>query len=62
MEFSNITTKSGLVQDCEFWTNLGDDTISGDTTTLLPRFTDLINNAFDEVLAAIFSSDAKWQW
>lgn len=62
MQYSNPTTKAGLIQDCEFWTNLGDGTISGDTTTLLPRFTGLINNAFDEVLAVIFSSDAKWQW
>lgn len=61
MKFSDTSAKDGLIQDCEFWTNLGDATISGDTT-LLKRFTALINRAFDEVLPIIFSSDSKWQW
>ena len=37
--FSDTTNKNGLIQECEFWTNLGDGTISGDTT-LLAQFTD----------------------
>lgn len=61
MEFSNTTSKSGLIQDCEFLTNLGDGTISSDPT-LLGRFTGLINNGYDEVLPVIFSSDSKWPW
>jgi hypothetical protein len=61
MEFSNTSTKDGLIQDCEHWTNLGDGVISGDAT-LKARFTGLINRAFDEVLPYIFSADAKWQW
>jgi hypothetical protein len=61
MEYNDTTGKSGLIQDCEFWTNLGDGTISGDAT-LLARFTGLINNGYDEVLPGVFSSDAKWQW
>lgn len=62
MQFSNTTTKDGLLQDCEFWTNLGDGTITSDTTLLKPRFTGLLNRAFDEVLPIIFASDSKWQW
>lgn len=61
MQFSNTTDKSGLIQQCEKWTNLGDAGISGDSF-LLPRFTADINAAFDEVVPLIFASDAKWQW
>ena len=56
-----LTTKGGLIQGCERWTNLGDAIISGDTT-LLKQFTAAINEAYDELLAIIFSSDSKWQW
>lgn len=61
MEFSNTTTKDGLLQDCEFWSNLGDGVITGDSA-LKARFTGLLNRAFDEVLPVIFSSDSPWQW
>jgi hypothetical protein len=61
MPFNDTTNKTGLIQDCEKWTNLGDAAISGDAT-LLKQFTADIDNAFDEVLPLIFSSDAKWQW
>jgi len=61
MQYSNTTTKDGLLQDCEFWTGLGDGNISGDST-LKARFTGLLNRAYDEVLPIVFSSDAKWQW
>jgi hypothetical protein len=42
MPFNDTTNKSGLIQDCEFWTNLGDAAISGDAT-LLKQFTRLLN-------------------
>ena len=58
MPFSNTTTKGGLIQGCERWTNLGDAIISGDTT-LLKQFTAAINEAYDELLPIIFSSDFK---
>jgi hypothetical protein len=61
MQFNDTTNKSGLIQLIEKWTNLGDAGVSGDAT-LLKQFTADINNAFDEVLPLIFSSDAKWQW
>lgn len=48
MQFSDTTNKNGLIQDCEFWTALGDAQISGDTT-LLKVFTSLINQAEDQV-------------
>jgi hypothetical protein len=61
MNFNDTTGKSGLIQLCEKWTNLGDAGISGDTF-LLARFTSDINVAYDEILPLIFASDAKWQW
>jgi hypothetical protein len=61
MQFNDTTNKSGLIQQCERWTNLGDAGISGDSF-LLARFTADINAAFDEILPLIFASDAKWQW
>jgi hypothetical protein len=61
MQFNDTTNKSGLIQQCEKWTNLGDAGISADSF-LLARFTADINAAFDEVLPLIFASDAKWQW
>jgi hypothetical protein len=61
MPFNDTTNKTGLIQDCEFWTNLGDGTITGDDT-LLARFTSLINSGFDEVMPILFATDAHWQW
>lgn len=42
MQFSDTSTKQGLIQDCEFLTNLGDGVISGDSA-LLAQFTRLMN-------------------
>jgi hypothetical protein len=52
MQFSDTTNKSGLVQDCEFWTNLGDGTISGDSS-LLARFTGLMNASYARTLGRL---------
>lgn len=49
MVFSATTTKDGLIQDCEFWTNLGDTGISGDAT-LLKVFTSRLNQSFDRLM------------
>lgn len=61
MQFSDTSTKQGLIQECEFWTNLGDAVISGDTT-LLKQFTNRINRAFDKVLPIIISKDDTLLW
>lgn len=54
MQFSNTTSKNGLIQECEFWTALGDTVISGDSD-LLKIFTARINRAYDDVLKVAFS-------
>lgn len=48
MQFSDTTNKNGLIQDCEFWTGLGDARISGNAT-LLKVFTNLINRRADRL-------------
>lgn len=52
MQFSDTTNKSGLLQDCEFLTNLGDAIITGDTT-LKARFTSLLNIRYAQVMARL---------
>ena len=62
MEFSNTTTNSGIIQDCEFWlfaSNYGQ--ISG-STTMLNTFTALSNRALDSVTTAILESDDRWEF
>jgi len=61
MQFSNTTTKDGLIQDCELI--LFDDygTISGDATRLA-TFTRLINRAYDKAATIIMEHDNRWQW
>jgi hypothetical protein len=61
MVFSDTTAKQGLIQECEFWTNLGDGTISGDTT-LLKQFTSRLNRAYDAVLPLVLSIGDKMRW
>ncbi len=62
MEFSNTTTKDGIMQDCEFWlfaSNYGQ--ITSSPATLL-TFTSLVNRALDSVVTAIFESDDRWEF
>lgn len=61
MQFSDTTNKSGLIQECEFWTNLGDAAISGDSI-LLPQFTNRINRSFDRIMPRVLSHDDKQRW
>lgn len=61
MVFNDTTTKQGLIQEIEFWTNLGDGVVSGDTT-LVKQFTNRLNRAFDRVLPLILSTDETLQW
>jgi hypothetical protein len=48
MQFSDTTNKNGLIQECEFWTNLGDGAISGNAT-LLKQFVSRLNRAGDKI-------------
>lgn len=48
MVFSDTSAKNGLLQDCEFWTGLGDAAITGDAT-LIKVITSRINQAFDRI-------------
>lgn len=52
MQFSDTTNKNGLIQECEFWTNLGDGGISGNST-LLKVFTNRINRRYEKALAKL---------
>ena len=55
MQYSNTTTKDGLVQRCEVYTSLGDGAISGDQT-MLAQFTSLLNSAYEKVVTIILES------
>lgn len=59
--FSDTTNKNGIIQTCEFWTNLGDTGISGDST-LLKVFTTRINEAFDRLMPLLLSYCDKPRW
>ena len=62
MVFSDTTTKTGLIQDCEMRIFGGDfGAISGNTKRL-QVFTNLINRALDKVTYELLSSSNTWQW
>jgi len=52
MQFSNTSTKQGLLQDCEFWTNLGDGGITGNSF-LKSQFTNRINRRHEMAMARL---------
>jgi hypothetical protein len=54
MPFSDTTNKTGIIQIIEFWTNLGDAAISGNTT-LLKQFTARVNEGFDRLMPFLLS-------
>jgi hypothetical protein len=61
MRLSDTTNKNGLIQECEFWTNLGDGTISGDTT-LLKVFVNRLNRSYDRVMPLLLSYSDTMKW
>lgn len=61
MQFSDTTNKNGLIQECEFWCNLGDGTISGDAT-LLKQFASRINRAGDKLMPLLIGKGDKMRW
>lgn len=61
MQFSDTTTRNGLIQDCEFWTAIGDAAISG-TTATLQHFTRLINARYHQVVTMILRAQDEWDF
>ena len=61
MQFSNTTSKDGLIQRCELYTGIGDAGISGNAT-MLAQFTSLINSAYEKVVSMILESMDEWDW
>lgn len=55
MQFNDTSNLNGLIQSCEDWTGLGDGQISGDTT-MLKRFTRLINTSYHKIVTMILDS------
>lgn len=61
MQFSNTTTKDGLIQTCEFWTRHPDAGISG-AANLLKQFTARINRGFDRIMPRLLSYTDHIRW
>lgn len=61
MEFSNTTTKQGIINQIEKLTGLGDTVISGNAT-YLKQFTGDVNNAYSRVAMLILQADGRMQW
>lgn len=61
MQFSDTTTKNGLIQECERWCRLGDAGISGNST-LLAEFTSRINSAFERILPTLLAYNDQIRW
>jgi len=61
MQYSNTTTKAGIVQFSEDLCKLGDGGITNDTTLFL-KFTALLNQAYKKVAMALLRSDKYWKW
>lgn len=61
MQFSDTTNRTGIIQDCEFWSGLGKEQISGNTD-LLQDFTRLINNRYDKYVMILLNSQDSWDF
>ena len=61
MQFNNTVTKSGILQQIEFNTNLGDGAITGNPTLLL-QFTAKVNNWYYKETQTIITADGNWRW
>lgn len=55
MTYNDTSTKQGLLQDCEFWCNLGDAGISGNTF-LKQQFTNRLNRRYERAMGLLGSS------
>lgn len=61
LAYSDTTAKNGILQECEFWTGLGDGAITGDTT-LIKVITARVNAAFDRLVGVLFSTSGDLKW
>lgn len=61
MVFSDTSTKLGAIQNCEFYCQLGDGGISGNTV-LLQQFTARINEAGSRVWHRLFAINGGWKY
>jgi hypothetical protein len=61
MQFSDTTNLTGLIQDCEFLTNIGTGNISGNATKL-KQFTSFINERSRTVLTLILQAQDEWDY
>ena len=60
MIFNDTTTKQGIIQFCEKYTNLGYGEISDDTDDKLPEFTGWTNTAMSMLWYEIFLATGGW--
>jgi len=61
MQFSDTSTRQGLVQDCEDLCNLGATGISGNSTTL-QTFTRYINQWYQKTVTMILEAQDDWDF
>lgn len=61
MQYNDTTNKTGLLQDCEFWTGLGDAGISGNATRKA-IFTRNLNAWYHKVVTMILQSQDEWDF
>ena len=59
--YSDVTNDSGLIQECEFLTNVGTTGISGNAQRL-QDFTRLINSRYHQVVTMILHSQNSWDY
>ena len=57
MEYSNDTTKSGIIQEIDFLLNLDDP-----ATYDIKHKTRNVNRAYDRVVSLILQADSRWEW
>ena len=61
MKFNDTTTQSGLIQDCETLTGLGNKAISGNTDKRL-EFTRLLNVRYRMADTEIWKATGEWDF
>lgn len=61
MVYNDISTKNGLIQLVEDYSNLGDGVISGDTT-LLKKTTVRVNETINDIILEIMKSQDNFDW
>ncbi len=61
MVFSDTVAKTGIIQQIEFRTLLGDAGISGDAT-LLKQVTGMVNDYYMKAVGIIIGADGRWRW